>query len=193
MLIWDTESRMKLGDRSEDYARYAGCSIAVTRDAGTGEFRFFSDKDVYPYNIIGLAEYLNTAKYTVTYNGLRWDSRLVEHLSGIEVTSPNIDLWHVIRRSLDESWPEGSWSLDRVARSLFHEGKLRQAAGAPALARSGRIAELVSYCMQDVVLTERVWRHMKDKQTVPSPTGDLIDVSEALADAYELAEVSLDV
>jgi len=170
--VWDTEAaEPKTEDESwDEYRLRAGISWATVFDVETGRFEHFDR-----HTILGLVMRLETAHEVIGYNSRGYDQLVVESLLKRSLKiSGNLDLWDMIKNHDHRRWPRGSWTLDAVCSRTFGEGKTRQGAAAPSLAKEGRWAELASYCESDVRLTYKLWEFIAKYGYVIDPEGRML-------------------
>ena len=121
-----------------------GMSIAVTIEEPGNITRVWDD-----HTIEALAAYLEAADEVVTWNGFRFDIRVIESLLGRTLLLQD-------HRDLKMEFGE-PLSLEKAGQRYVGRGKTGHGEDAPALATEGRWGELVQYCIDDVELTRDVY------------------------------------
>lgn len=139
-----------------------------------------------------LVAFLNN-KCAVTFNGIRFDSRVllgndrvilsegrvVGTVDG-EYTWSNYDIlfeyvrsrWDLttfesIENKLDDpAIHDGSFTLDGICSAMFGRKKIGHGAKAPILYREGKISDLLTYNLHDVVLTRRLFEFINSNRYV---------------------------
>lgn len=95
-----------------------------------------------------LAAYLESADTVVTWNGFRFDLRVIEGLLGRAL---------LLREHIDLKLERRAKGLDDEAQKILGRGKTGHGEDAPSLATEGRWAELIQYCIDDVELTRDIY------------------------------------
>lgn len=137
----------------DEAKRRGGISIALLLDELRPRVRFFDD-----HTLSDGAIWLETAPILVTFNGKWFDIPLMEnHLGRSLILKEHIDLFALVRDALAKAGK--GWKghgLDAFCQRTLGEGKTGTGEHAPRLAREGRWAELISYCYNDVLLTQKL-------------------------------------
>lgn len=121
-----------------------GVSCVVVYDSGIDDFRDYGQEDV-PRLVGELVEF----DLVVGFNILRFDYAVLGGLSRFDFSSlPTLDILGSVHETLGYRL-----SLDHLARETL--GAAKSASGMQALAwwKEGRIADIISYCRQDVAVT----------------------------------------
>ena len=141
-LVFDIETNGLLLDVSKFW-------VGVTYCIKTKEEKVF-------YEAREMAEYLNTADCIVGHNILGYDIPALRILSGIEVSTPAIDTLILAKLAYydkDKSW---SHSLDAYGKRLgCFKGSYND--------WSKYTPEMEEYCKQDVLVTRKLYTHLKRK------------------------------
>lgn len=155
----------------DECVKRGGISIACLLDEFRSVPRFFDDK-----TLADGAVWLENAAVLVTFNGTRFDLPLVENHLGRSLTlKSHIDLFLLVKQALSRAGK--GWrghGLDALCRNSLGEGKIGSGAQAPRLAAEGRWAELVSYCLSDVLLTQKLCTFIRWNGYVIDKDGDTL-------------------
>lgn len=196
VLCWDIEARHHKPDEMgwPEYKQVCGISIAGVYDIMEPLFgwTFYSDADATPYSASSLSQALMAADLSVGYNTMSYDHTVVRGLVDGHNPDKELDLYsQVIKRSYVEAfghYPRGKglWKLDAFCKRTIGHGKtLTQGAMAPALCKTGRWGELVTYNLHDVALVAGLFMWMLVHRTVVLPDGDLLEIGDALDHGLE--------
>jgi len=149
--------------------------------------RVYTDQDEIPNDIESLRKDLIDAKFTVSYNGIKWDRVVVANTTGRPCPASNeIDLYRIIRLALGETkWEKGTWKLGTVCERTFGQGKIRSGASAPTLVAQGQWGTLIEYCYLDCLLTKRLFFHILKLGYVVAPYNRIIKVGGVLRSELE--------
>ena len=121
-----------------------GVSCVVVYDSAADDFRDYGQEDV-PRLVGELVEF----DLVVGFNILRFDYAVLGGLSRFDFSSlPTLDILGSVHETLGYRL-----SLDHLARETL--GAAKSASGMQALAwwKEGRVADIISYCRQDVAVT----------------------------------------
>jgi len=145
-----------------------GISWGCMWSTATGEVEHFDE-----YTFSRLAQALERAALVVSFNGIKFDVPLLSGYLKRELTIPrHCDLLAIIYQSCGKRY-----SLDDIAAANLGYGKTGYGGHAPELFRSGRIADLATYCARDVGLTRdlfflavaRGWLYAPDSSRILTP------------------------
>jgi uncharacterized protein YprB with RNaseH-like and TPR domain len=138
------------------------------------------DSDTNRYHIYGaenlteLAAHLNKADWLVSFNGLNFDVPCIEGVTGWEITANHYDILDAIWKAVGKK--HKGWGLGKVAERTVGLGKTDTGEHAPELARQGRWATLIDYCINDVHITKELFFHILLEGFVVGPDGDRVEI-----------------
>jgi DEAD/DEAH box helicase domain-containing protein len=152
-LYFDLEVRRGPDEYGGDWERVrkeGGVSILCIWDEREGRPYFYDD-----HTLSEAAERLSAADLVVGFNSAWFDVPLIEnHLLRNLPLREHLDLFSLVRSALDrEGKSFKGHGLGALASQTIGRGKNGESAHAPKLAGDGRWGELVSYCLEDVLLT----------------------------------------
>jgi len=172
VLVLDIEAKQRVEDWDRPWeAGMALCCAWTSWGAGKwGRFRFYQDHDE---DLQRLHAAVRAADLVVTYNGERYDMRVLKHLDPTLHWAEHCDLMEHVVAAIGHCL-----SLEAVARATLGRGKSGHGLGALEYYRLGYWGQLCTYCMDDVLLTRdlffyarthgMLWR-MDGDQRVPIP------------------------
>lgn len=143
----------------------AGISCLVLYDSASRRYHLY-DK----HNLDDGVSHLNTADLLVSFNGIGFDSEVIHGVTGRYVTVAQYDILHEIWKALKHK--QKGYRLQEVATRTINLSKNNNGAGAPALAKQGRWAELLDYCLNDVHVTKELFNHIVEKEWILDKDGD---------------------
>lgn len=149
------------------YRGDCGLSVAVAYDS-VARRPFIYDR----HSLSALVRLLNSADLVISFNGKGFDLPVIEALAE-EYVSPrqHYDILDEIWRQLGRR--EKGWGLDAVARRVLNRGKEGLTGGhAPQLWHDGHVAEVINYCLSDVLLTRDVYNFICQEKYLLSPGGE---------------------
>ena len=156
LIYWDLETAdmVDFDDLSTSEISYA-CALV------DGEIRVY---DLHNFDL--LAREIEGADLSVTYNGLRFDNEVLQAALPSRIQWPeHCDLHYLITRAREGR----RVNLDVLCRATIGRGKNGHGKDAPALYREGRIAELITYCISDVMLLPDLYQHIKTRGYIVDP------------------------
>jgi len=129
------------------------------------------------YSLISRAEYL------IGFNSLRFDNKLLE-ANGIKVPDgKTIDLLREIIKAEggdpddEAARPFAGLGLDAVCAANFGSGKTGNGAFAPVEWQRRQTGKVISYCLNDTILTMRLWRKIINTGEIINPkTGRAMEI-----------------
>lgn len=126
-------------------------------------------------NLSAFASLVGRADWLIGFNNARFDNRVLA-CNGIEIAeSKTIDLLAEIwkAKGLDpdnfDLATHGGFGLDAICAANFGSGKTGNGATAPVEWQQGNIGNVVSYCLNDVMLTFRLWRKIINLGEIVNP------------------------
>lgn len=163
------DGRLQLGvEYCDGWHDHAGMGIAVLccqDDRGGG--RVFGEGNLHKAQ-----EYFNCADKLVSYNGIGFDNKVLAANGIIIPMVKCVDLAQILYQKMGRRY-----KLDDLTRRNFSTGKTEDGALAPILWQEGRHIEVIDYCLNDVALTAKLYRKMRDFGQVTCPyTGATIHV-----------------
>jgi len=165
-LVFDLESAREV-DFSAPWA--AGVSVAVVYDACRHEFEIYRGEE---RRLAVLADRLNSAERVVGFNTERFDFRVLAGMGFPVAPQRSVDLRRLVETAVDDRFAKGN--LDDLARLNLNAGKRGRGCDAPRLHQAGEWDRLTEYCMRDVVLTYRLWRHCRAGRPLRLPRGRVV-------------------
>lgn len=164
------------GQPDWDYARRGKCglSVLVIWDSETGRPHFYDE-----HNLAAGLTHLNSCDLIVSWNGLQFDTPVIEALTKGKVTAPQYDILDHCWRALGSK--KKGYRLGEVATRTIGMGKTGQGDSAPKLVAEGRWAELYDYCLNDVYLTRELVNHVIDVGGVIDTEGNLLRLEVPVA------------
>ena len=175
-----------------------GFASAVAYDYATDQYHFFLHKEDKP----ALIDLLHT-KTAVTFNGIKFDSRVL--LGNDRYLNPkgptwdaqlhwgwdNIDLLQEYVKARfgdsdvgeaearlgDSAIHDGSFSLDGLAEGTFDLHKTGHGSHAPILYQQEKYADLLSYNLQDVRLTRKIFEFIRQYGFIVDRKSRVINIS----------------
>lgn len=174
LIIWDLEIEKSLDDmpgetqeEQWDAVRQgdAGISCLVLFDSQTQRYHLY-DK----HTLNEAVDHLNSADLLIGFNTISFDSEVIHGVTGRYITVAQYDILHEIWKALGGR--RKGWRLNDISKRLFGLEKTESGAGAPTLAKQGRWAELMDYCLNDVHLTRLLFNHVVAKESIPDKDGE---------------------
>lgn len=158
-------------------ARRGDCGLAsmVLYDTNTGRYHVY-DRSTLANGVA----HLNAAGLLVSFDGLAFDTPVLEHLAGESILPPQYDIMAKVRDAMDAEygrWRPGS-KLGQLCRRTIGLEKSGHGEHAPKLYHEGRYAELIDYNLNDVFLTRVLFNHIMDHGFVVMPCGESIDLPQ---------------
>lgn len=152
-LYFDLEVRRGPEDFGGDWER-------VRKEGGVSVLCIWDDQESRPYfyddhTLAEAADRLCAADLVVSFNGAWFDVPLIEnHLMRNLQLREHLDIFSLVKQGLDRSGKSfKGHGLDALAGATLGRGKVGKSSEATGLARVGHWAELVTYCLEDVLLT----------------------------------------
>lgn len=178
-----------------------GFASAVVYDYSKDQYFFFLHEDGRQ----GLIDLLHT-KTAITFNGIKFDSRVVlgndRNVDSTGNTSDakriwgwnNIDLLleyikarfeyknvaQAEQRLGDKAIHDGSFSLDGIAEGMFGLHKTGHGANAPVLYQSKKYEELFSYNLHDVRLTKKIFDFVRKYSFIVDRSDRIVRIPPSL-------------
>lgn len=163
---WDRTSQMSV-------------AVAVAYDLGADRYRVFdhAEGDALRACIAGAGK-------VVTFNGWLFDLPVIHGIDRPEwegteaargLRPRSCDLLAGMRATLGKFCK--GLTLGETAQRTIGAGKSGDGANAPDLFKAGKVGELVTYCMDDVLLTARLYRFARDYGFLVGPDGRAAKVS----------------
>jgi DEAD/DEAH box helicase domain-containing protein len=141
-----------------------GISVVCLFDGDSGLFSFYDNN-----NLEELGYLIESADTIVTFNGIGFDIPVISGVIGRTLLPKgHYDILQEIWDALG-SRAKG-YRLGMVAERTIGKKKLRS--DAPALYEEGRFAELFSYCLHDVWLTDQLFQHIIEFGYIIDPSGE---------------------
>jgi hypothetical protein len=154
-IIWDLETD-GLGDHPEILVGVA-----------------YSSRTNWPYiyyrrQVQQLAEALEAADVTITFNGKGYDMAVLQENVGRRVrVKHHIDLLEEIQSKRPAF--ERGWRLDDIAVRMWGAPKQTESSAIPEMWARGEHAAVVSHCLQDVYFTRCLFEHLRDREWIIAP------------------------
>lgn len=159
-------------DKEDAWARARagayGISVACVYESWTKRYRFYDE-----LTLEGCLEPILEADCLVTYNGLGFDLPCLSGVLGYRVVPfQHFDILNEIWVALGERRYEKGWGLGPVSQRTIGLGKLGDGVSAISLYQEGRFAELYTYCLNDVLLTRKLFEHIQLHGQIIGPDGE---------------------
>ena len=120
--------------------------LAVTRDINTGEVKSWKEAS-------GLQKYLDSCDLIIMHNGISFDAPVLRETWKTSIMPSQVCDTLVLSRLLSPSL-EGGHSLDAWGKRLgFPKGEFNDWDG-------GLTAEMEEYCIQDTLVTQKLYEHL---------------------------------
>ncbi len=153
-LFFDLETQRsfdEVGGRQN--IRRMSMSVGVTLSGATGEFHDYMEDDVQ-----ALVDALMSADLVVGFNVLGFDYEVLRGYTGKPLERiPTVDMLQEIYQRLGFRV-----SLDSIAGATLGAAKSADGLQAIRWYREGKMAELLAYCRQDVLITRQVYEYGKE-------------------------------
>lgn len=176
-LVLDLEIKYSPIERGWDAARRGECGISAVCafNSETGRFYLYDD-----HNLGDLLDHMQSVDTIVTFNGQDFDLPCLEGVVG-EPLQPYV---HSSYDILQEIWAalgtrRKGYRLDDVCRRTLGIGKDSSGAYATELFATCHFAELFTYCMHDVDLTQTLFEHIMDQGYIIDVNGDKLMLGES--------------
>lgn len=165
-LVYDAETRCCTPGSGDDarglkhcrgWDDYVGMGVSVVcaYDFWTGRSHVFMKDNLRNFETLA-----NNRRHLVGFNSLAFDDKLLA-AHGVNVTTTYDLLGHVraAARKLPKRPGAGrpSYKLGAIAEATLGTGKDGDGALAPVLWQTRRLGELITYCLNDVMLTRRLF------------------------------------
>lgn len=153
----------------------AGVSLLIAHDSETDDYYFYDDHTLDEF--ARLAE--QPGVILVGYNSKWFDLLVVQGILGRRLkVRYHIDLFDLIKDALDREGRarERGWKLGDAALRSMGMTKNGEGAAAPELMKQGRLAELVTYCKHDVLLTRQLLDYVRRHGGVQDRDGALLEL-----------------
>ena len=150
-------------------ARSGGCGMACAA--------IYDSEGSRPYlydraGIHKLCEHLESADCVLTWNGKSFDIPIIEAIAGRQLElKEHLDLLVAIAGGRMKGW-----GLGVTAERTLKKSKDGDGAFAPTLFKEGRMAELHSYCLGDVILLRDLYNFVLTDGALIGPDGKLVNV-----------------
>lgn len=145
---------------------HLGISIACAwiswQGGGYGRYLFFSQD-----RIDVMVKCIEKAEQIISFNGIKFDLPLIEHLHGSPIKWPaHQDLCVQIQQATGRRY-----SLEAVAMATLKSGKSGKGSHAVHLWQNGEYDKLYTYCMDDVRITMLLYKFIERHGFVFVPDG----------------------
>lgn len=126
-------------------------------------------------NLQDFGKLLTQRRMFIGFNSLKFDNHLLD-ANGIEIPRyQSYDLLDAIRMATGTN---KGYGLDAMCKANFNKGKSGDGALAPILWQQGKLGELISYCLDDVMLTRQLFMRAYTQGALKCPkTGELIIIA----------------
>ena len=155
-----------------DYANM-GISVIGAYDYADDRYRVFLED-----NLLEFVDLAMGRDILVSYNGIHFDNRVIEHTTGIVFPDVKcydilIELWAAAGLGPEFNYrTHGGYTLDAVSRANGGSPKSGSGALAPVLWQRGRHGEVINYCLSDVKMTKGLFDIVLSRQPLLSPVAD---------------------
>lgn len=172
-VVLDTELKYEIpcllnGSLDWDSARQGLCgmSVAVLYDSETQRFHLYDE-----LTIDDLCDHLETADIVVSFNGDYFDIPIIQAISGRTLNIASYDILQAIWDVLPDKHVKGYKLADITPRTI-NLYKSNTGASAATLYADERFAELFDYCLNDVHLTNELWKYIMEFGCIIDVNGD---------------------
>ena len=151
----------------------AGVSCVVLYDSETGRFHTYDEFDLEE-----CIAHMNQADVLVSFNGLEFDTPILQSITGLDILPRQYDILHEVWRALT-SRTKG-YKLSDICGRLGLGSKNFSGETAVQLYQSGRFGKLFSYCINDVHLTRRLADFIGQEGYVLTPDGERLELPKVV-------------
>ena len=151
-----------------------GITCVVGWSAATGRPHIYSD-----LNLGELSTMMEHHHAILSFNGVNFDLPIIEALYGEKVpVKYHLDLLQIIWEATSETGGRhAGYRLTECAERTLGIGKSGDGTLAPQLAEDGKWCELVDYCIQDVVITRKLFLYAQKHGGIIGTNGELLKLN----------------
>lgn len=122
---------------------------------------------------------LEDADCILSFNGVKFDLPIIEGILGtnLHVNHHYDILQEIWEATASHGSHKGGYRLTECCERSLGMEKSGESLLAPQLAEEGRWAELIDYCINDVLLTRKLGQFIQKNGGVVSPAGDILPLS----------------
>ena len=144
-----------------------GISCVVLYDNEDGRFHTYDEHDLEE-----CMAHMNTADVLVSFNGLEFDTPLLQSVTGEDIWPQQYDILHEIWKALGTRVK--GYKLGDVCGRLGLGAKIADGHRATELYAEGRFGKLFNYCINDVHITRMLARFIQKYGHVLTPDGEIL-------------------
>jgi uncharacterized protein YprB with RNaseH-like and TPR domain len=119
-------------------------------------------------------KHLNDADILVSFNGIEFDTPILQSVTGLDLLPEQYDILHEIWKALMNRVK--GYKLNDICVRLGLGEKVDNGASAIQLYHDGEFATLYAYCRQDVWLTKRLMDFINRYGYIITPDGEYLEL-----------------
>jgi len=158
----------------DEVKKTGGVSMLCIWDSRAKRPFFYDD-----HTLADAADHLERSQIVVSFNGAWFDVQLIQNsLARPLKLVEHVDIFADVKRALElagKSWK--GHGLDALCRNTFGMGKIGSGEHAPQLVVEGKWAELVNYCLSDVLLTRDLCEFIRKEGYVIDKDGERLPIA----------------
>lgn len=176
----DLEIKTSPLDHPEGWAaaRRGDCGVSAVclYHSESGCYHLFDD-----HNLRDVIDFIREVDTVVTFNGADFDLPCLEGVLGEPLPiNSQYDILQEIWAALGGR--RKGYKLDQVCQRTLGFGKMGNGEFATVLYARGRFAELFTYCMHDVYLTQTLFEHIMATGCITDVNGDKLQLGDAIGE-----------
>lgn len=146
-----------------------GISVICAYDYNEERLRVFLEDNFDEFQKV-----IDSTGHIIGFNNIKFDD-CVCRANGLDIPSEKsydllVAIWKADGLSETYSYPShAGYGLDACCEANFGIGKTGHGANAPVLWQQGRRGEVIDYCLNDVMLTKRLFERMMDCGFIEHP------------------------
>jgi len=140
----------------------AGVSCVVLHDNRTDRFHIYDEHDLEE-----CMAHLNSADVLVSFNGIEFDTPILQSITGSDVLPHQYDILHEVWKALPTRVK--GYKLEDICVRLMLGQKNGDGTSATKLYRERRFGRLFDYCLNDVALTCKLVRFINQYGYILTP------------------------
>ena len=149
-----------------------GITTCVGWSAASGRPHIYRNSREELSRLVGMLE---AHDCIISFNGVNFDLPIIEGVYGEKVAvKHHVDLLQLIWDASKTGGHRGGYKLTECCERALGITKSGESIMAPELARQGRWDDLISYCLNDVIITRKLAIFAQENGGIISPEGDLL-------------------